>query len=127
MVEKSPNYLITIMTNGERVTIEFIYSGSIPKFKDGDIFNVVVPLFSDTQSGAQSVKTINDDKSNLIMQYCYEPKSLNDISSLLNISSKRYIRERIIRPLINQGKLEFTNKNSVNARNQRYVTVKNKD
>ena len=127
MVEKSTNYLRTIITSGERVTIGFIYSGSIPKFKDGDIFNVVVPLFSDTQSGVQSVKTINDDKLNLILQYCYEPKSLNDISSLLNISSKRYIRGRIIRPLINQGKLEFTNKNSVNARNQRYVTVKNKD
>lgn len=39
----------------------------------------------------------------------------------------QYIFTNIIKPLINEGKWEYTNKNSVNARNQKYVTVIDKN
>ncbi len=76
-------------------------------YEERDSFKVVFRnsvVYNESLSGAQSGEMVNDDKLNLILQYCDEPKSLNDISLLLNISSKRYIRERIIRPLINQGR-----------------------
>ena len=41
----------------------------------------------------------------------------------LNITSKRYVAYNIIKPLINDGKLEYTNKNSINARNQKYKSL----
>ena len=59
----------------------------------------------------------------MVLQYCIIPRNAKEISEYLNIKSRQYISTNIIKPLINDGKLEYTNKNSVNARNQKYVTV----
>lgn len=59
----------------------------------------------------------------MVLQYCIVPRNAKEISEYLNIKSRQYISTNIIKPLINDGKLEYTNKNSVNARNQKYVTV----
>ena len=42
---------------------------------------------------------------------------------VLKIKSRQYVSSYIIKPLINSGKLDYTNKNSVNARNQKYITI----
>lgn len=39
-------------------------------------------------------------------------------------SSKTYVADSIIKPLLKAGMLEYTNKKSINARNQKYITVK---
>ena len=44
----------------------------------------------------------------------------------LKISSKRYVAYKIIKPLINHGKLEYINKKNINARNQKYVMANKK-
>ena len=41
---------------------------------------------------------------------------------MLKIKSRQYISSNIIKPLIDDNKLEYTNKNSINARNQKYKT-----
>ena len=51
-----------------------------------------------------------------------EAKTAKEIKDLLKIKSRQYISANIINPLINEGKLEYTNKNSINARNQKYKT-----
>lgn len=55
-----------------------------------------------------------------VLKYCKEPRTTKEIMEYLNITSKRYVAYSIIKPLISAGKLEYTNKNSVNARNQKY-------
>jgi len=60
----------------------------------------------------------------MLLKYCYIPRNAREISEHLNIKSRQYISTYIIKPLINEWKLEYTNKNSVNARNQKYVTAK---
>ena len=81
---------------------------------------------SDTQSGQQSGQ--QDKKIEIykkqVLDYCVEEKTAKQISNLLNIKSRQYISSNIIKPLINDGKLDYTNKNAVNAKNQRYITVK---
>lgn len=42
---------------------------------------------------------------------------------MLKIKSRQYISTYILKPLIKEGKLEYTNKNSVNARNQKYKSL----
>lgn len=42
---------------------------------------------------------------------------------MLKIKSRQYISTYILKPLIKAGKLEYTNKNSVNARNQKYKSL----
>ena len=39
-------------------------------------------------------------------------------------SSKTYVDDSIIKPLLKAGMLEYTNKKSIHARNQKYITVK---
>ena len=36
---------------------------------------------------------------------------MNEIKDYININSRRYVREKIIKPLINDGLLSYTNKN----------------
>ena len=56
-----------------------------------------------------------------VLKYCKEPRTTKEIMEYLNITSKRYVAYGIIKPLISAGKLEYTNKNSINARNQESV------
>ena len=48
-----------------------------------------------------------------VLNYCEIPKS-----------SKKYVDDSIIKPLLKAGMLEYTNKKSIHARNQKYITVK---
>ena len=52
------------------------------------------------------------------------PKSMIEIKDYLKINSRRYVREKIIKPLIDEGLLSYTNKDHVNASNQKYITKK---
>lgn len=58
-----------------------------------------------------------------VLLYCKIPRTANQIREYLNISSKSYAAYKILRPLIKESKLEYTNKNSVNARNQKYKSL----
>ena len=58
-----------------------------------------------------------------VLKYCKEPRTTKEIMEYLNITSKRYVAYSIIKPLISAGKLEYTNKNSINARNQKYKSL----
>ena len=59
--------------------------------------------------------------------YCIEAKSAKEIREHLKLTSKRYVAYNIIKLLISEGKLKYTNKNSINARNQKYRMVKQYD
>lgn len=72
-------------------------------------------------SGQQNKKHIV--LSDKILEFCKTPKTAKEIKDYLNLKSRQYISSNLIKPLINQGKLEYTNKKIINARNQKYVTV----
>ena len=57
-----------------------------------------------------------------VLTYCTEPKTIKELQTLLKIKSRQYFSTNIIKALIDEGKLEYTNKNSVHARNQKYKT-----
>ena len=77
-------------------------------------------LQSDTQSDTQ--KLINNELISKLIDYCKTPKSAQEIRDFLHISSKRYVAYKIIKPLILLGKLDYTNKNRINAKNQKYIS-----
>lgn len=60
----------------------------------------------------------------LILDYWMMPKSTNEIKEYLGIKSRNYVREKIIKPLIENNFLNYTNKNHINASNQKYITLK---
>lgn len=72
---------------------------------------------SGVQSGAQKYRE-------RILEFCIEARSAKQIKEYLGIKSKRYVAEEIIKPLLLSSELDYINKNSINARNQKYITVK---
>ena len=63
-----------------------------------------------------------DNYKEIVLEFCVNNRNLAEIKDLLKIKSRQYISTNIIKPLINEGKLEYTNKKSINARNQKYKT-----
>ncbi len=82
-------------------------------------------LESGAQSGAQTLG-VSQDIIDKILNFCIEPRTAQEIRNHIGILSKRYVGENIIRPLIDKKLLDFTNKKSINARNQKYITINRK-
>ena len=61
--------------------------------------------------------------SKKVLEFCIEAKSSREISDYLGMSSSGYVRRKILKPLIENGKLKYTNPNK-NAKNQKYITVR---
>lgn len=61
----------------------------------------------------------------MILEFCKEPKTAIEIKKYLKIKSRQYVSAKIIKPLINAGSLEYTNKLNINARNQKYLSISN--
>ena len=63
---------------------------------------------------------------NKVLDYCFEPKTAKEIRKYINLKSRNYVNDKIIKPLISLGKLQYTNyKNHVS--NQKYITIKDVD
>lgn len=92
------------------INFKVVFRNEIIDFKD-----------SGQQSGQQNNKHIV--LSDKILEFCKTPKTAKEIKDYLNLKSRQYISSNLIKPLITQGKLEYTNKKSINARNQKYVAV----
>lgn len=54
------------------------------------------------------------------MTFCKEPKSKNEIKEHLGISSERYIRQKLIVPLLEEGRLVRTIPEKLSSLDQRY-------
>ena len=79
---------------------------------------MIQKVIHNTESDTQS------EVFNNVLAFCKEPKTAKEIRNYLGISSKRYVAYKILKPLVDCNKLEYTNKKIINARNQKYVTVK---
>lgn len=60
----------------------------------------------------------------LVLEYCNEPKTAKQIREYLNLKSRSYVSNNIIKPLMELGYLEYTNKQHPSASNQKYITKK---
>jgi len=96
-----------------------IYSGGIPEFKDDEIFKVCVPHIKNKVIGQVTGQV--EKYKRMTLEFCIEPKSAKEIRAYLELSSRTYVND-IIKPLIHEGDLEYTNKKNVNASNQKYIT-----
>ena len=79
------------------------------------------------QEGGQQSGQVNDQIEEYrlkVIEYCVTPKSMTEIKQYLGLSSRRYVREKIVKPLIDSKKLEYTNKDYLRVNNQKYVTIK---
>ena len=95
-------------------------------YEERDSFKVLfrnTSVVENLQIGAQTHNTIDELKAK-VLNYCEIPRSSKEIREYVGLSSKTYVADSIIKPLLKEGMLEYTNKKSINARNQKYITVK---
>jgi len=80
---------------------------------------------SDTQTATQMATQIKyKDIRKKVLNFCIKPKTLEEIRKFTGIKTKSVFSRQIIKPLVEKVLLDYTNKNSINARNQKYVTIK---
>lgn len=60
----------------------------------------------------------------IVLNFCEILRLVKEISEYINIKSRQYISSKIIKSLIDESKLDYTNKNSTNAKNQKYITIR---
>jgi len=79
------------------------------------LYNEVNGVLSDTQVGDM-------DLTERLLQFCANPKSREDLSRELGLSSISYMMSRYINPLLESGKLKMTIPNKPKSRNQKYFS-----
>lgn len=91
-------------------------------YEERDSFKVIFRnnIIKKQQSGQQQLSI--EKYKNKLLEFCIEPKTAKEIKQFLKINSRQYISSNIIKPLIDEGKLDYTNKKSINAKNQKYIT-----
>lgn len=92
------------------------YELSEPEFyEERDSFKVVfrnkVVDYSELQSDTQN-NTLLQDVTTKVLDFCLEPRTAQEIREPIRISSKSYLANNIIKPLISNGLLDYTNKNT---------------
>lgn len=64
-----------------------------------------------------------DDKTAAILEFCHTPRSRQEISEFLGVTSTTYAIKRYVQPLIDEGRIKLSNPNAPGSRSQKYTTV----
>jgi len=75
---------------------------------------------TDLTSGQVETNQKFSQKQHEILSFCKQPQSMKAIQAYLNLTSRSYIREKLLKPLIEADLLVMTNPNP-KASNQQYV------
>ena len=127
--------------SGMRNTYKYtkMYSGGVPQFVEGDIFRTVIPLndaatlksgpkVSDQDSDQVSDQVSDQDNNSIalereILKFCRKPKSKKEILDYLGNKNRTYMTRKILKPMIESGKLTYTIPDKPTSRLQKYRTV----
>ena len=58
-----------------------------------------------------------------ILAFCVEPRTREEIQAFVGIAHRERFRAKILKPLLESGRLRMTIPDKPNSRNQRYVRV----
>ena len=107
--------------SGMRNTYKYtkMYSGGVPQFVEGDIFRTVIPLndAATLKSGPkvsdQDSDQVSDQDNSIaleweILKFCRKPKSKKEILDYLGYKNRTYMTRKILKPMIESGKLTYT-------------------
>ena len=122
--------------SGMRNTYKYtkMYSGGVPQFVEGDIFRTVIPLndAATLKSGPkvsdQDSDQVSDQDNSIaleweILKFCRKPKSKKEILDYLGYKNRTYMTRKILKPMIESGKLTYTIPDKPTSRLQKYRTV----
>lgn len=111
-----------------------LYSGAEPKFIEGDVFEIIIPLTTGSLikvgSGAQvsaqvDIAKLNAESLNSLLQFSCVPRTREELQQFCKIKSREYFRKNILSPLVENGLLLRTIPDKPNSKNQKYIASQN--
>jgi Fic family protein len=78
-------------------------------------------LNSANLDGDANQDTNQDARVRIILAFCEEPRTRDEIQRYIGITNRGYFRTKILKPLLESGKLKMTIPDKPNSRNQKYV------
>lgn len=64
-----------------------------------------------------------EDKYELILNYCKVPRTRQEIQEFMGLRDKKHFLKTYVNPLLQSGKLQMTEPDNPNNRNQRYIAL----
>ena len=124
------NPALAVMTE-VLVGAENRYSGIPTIRREMAAHNLPEPVFENRRNefvvilyNGASTKPIQETPEEVtLLEYCREPRGRKEIAQFLKLKTASYARERYIRPLLNEGKLEMTIPEKPRSTHQKYRTV----
>lgn len=98
-------------------------SSAFIEFTLSALYEILQNTNSDLRVAEQVAEQDNEQVSRqeLILAFCSEPKTREEIQVLVGITHREYFRAKILKPLLESGKLKMTIPDKPNSRNQKYV------
>lgn len=93
----------------EGATVSGQASGQNKKNLNGDL------------DGAAVQDTNQDERAKMILAFCAEPRTRDEMQQHIGIANRGYFRTTILKPLLESGELKMTIPDKPNSRNQKYV------
>lgn len=97
-----------------------IYSDSQPRFIEGDIFELILPVTTQVTMQVNMQVTMQDLKKIQLLKFCEEPKTRVEMQSFLELKNRENFRKNYLIPLIESGELVLTIPDKPNSKNQKY-------
>ncbi|MDR1319855.1 MAG: hypothetical protein LBK56_00270 [Gracilibacteraceae bacterium] len=85
----------------------------------GNLGDLDVDLDGDLDGTIQDNNQVARNKE--LLDFCAEPRSRDEIQEHLGFTNRGYFRTKILKPLLESGKLKMTVPDKPNSRNQKYV------
>ena len=104
------------IVNVNRYLPKYDTKGKAEFFED-EIFKTVISLGGTPQATPQARE---EERTNAILEYCREARSMSEIQKQLKIKDRKYFRREIIAPLVKNKILELTIPDKPNSPNQKY-------
>ena len=65
--------------------------------------------------------TGHDDRTSLLLSYCSEPRSREEMQAFVGLTSRTYFQASVLKPLLESGKLKMTVPEKPKSKNQKYI------
>ena len=122
-----------VLGSGVRNLYEYtkLYSGGVPELIDGDVFKSIVPLSKSNYILNDNMVTPtdhvsdhvsdHDERMKLIIEFCAVERTRDEMQQHLGIIHKNHFRQKILKPLLESGKLKMTIPDKPKSRSQKYI------
>lgn len=97
-----------------------IYSGANPEFIEGDVFKTIIPLTP--QVTPQAEMDSENNRTELLLEFCKVPRSRKDIQEFLRLKDRRYLANIVLKPLVSGNLLKLTIPDKPTSPNQKYYS-----